>query len=342
MRSTIICVDDEKILLNVLAEQLETWFGNNYTIEKALGGEDALEILDDCIAQGIDVCVVISDYIMPKMKGDELLEKVKDRDPSIRKIMLTGYSAIEGIISAINRAGLYRYITKPWDNRDLMLTIIEAIKSYEQEKTALSLSKKFEQLYHTFLKSSNDLEATLDTAVEAFAYAVETRDATIMGHSRRVKQNSVLMGKALDFSKEDLRALQYAAFLHDIGKVSLEDEELFSMNKSQLEINATETERLLEKSDKMLSKIKDFDKVSLAVKYQMENYDGSGIFGLTGDEIPPMSRVLRITNHYDLVKNNIHSKQKISQEEVIRSIQEGKGSLFDPIFAEKFIELIKV
>ena len=141
MRSTIICVDDDKLILNLLYNQLEEWFGENYYIEKALNATEGYNILDRCLKQGRDVSVFISDYIMPITKGDELLTKVKELNPKIKRIMLTGYSAMDGIINAINKAGIYRYISKPWDSKDMMLTLLEAIKSYEQDKITFELSK---------------------------------------------------------------------------------------------------------------------------------------------------------------------------------------------------------
>jgi response regulator RpfG family c-di-GMP phosphodiesterase len=130
----IICVDDEKIVLDSLKTELKKKFGDNYTIEVAESGEEALEILEEISKNDEIIPLIISDYIMPEMKGDEVLQKVKEIRPDTYSIMLTGQATIEGVTNAINKAGLYRYISKPWETNDLMMTITEALKSYEREK----------------------------------------------------------------------------------------------------------------------------------------------------------------------------------------------------------------
>ncbi|MBI9034359.1 MAG: hybrid sensor histidine kinase/response regulator [Bacteroidales bacterium] len=133
-KAVILCVDDESIILDALNEQLRRNLKDEYDIEVAESGDEALEVYADLIQDNIQVPVVISDYIMPGMKGDELLEKIHQSNPNTLTILLTGQANIDGVGNAINRAGLYRFITKPWDQNDLALTIVEAIKSYTQQR----------------------------------------------------------------------------------------------------------------------------------------------------------------------------------------------------------------
>jgi CheY-like chemotaxis protein len=148
-RPTILCVDDEEIVLSSLETELRHHLGNSYIIEVADNGEDALELLEELMSEGHEIMVVISDYIMPGIKGDELLKKIHDILPETLKIMLTGQSTTEAVANVVNYAKLYRYITKPWQAEDLALTVQGAIKSYLQNK---ELNRKI-QVFEKFVPS---------------------------------------------------------------------------------------------------------------------------------------------------------------------------------------------
>ncbi len=145
-KAVILCVDDESIILDALNEQLRRNLQDKYDIEVAESGDEALEVYEELIEDNIQVPVVISDYIMPGMKGDELLEKIHQSNPETLTILLTGQANIEGVGNAINRAGLYRFITKPWDQHDLALTIVEAIKSYQQQREIDQYNQELKEL----------------------------------------------------------------------------------------------------------------------------------------------------------------------------------------------------
>ncbi len=133
-KTAIVCVDDEEIVLSSLKRQLRRHFGNEYLIEVAADGDEALEVIEELTSDGIALSVVISDYIMPAMRGDELLKRVHVMVPRAVTILLTGHASTEGVTNAVNHANLYRYIAKPWEQTDLILTVTEALRSYAQEK----------------------------------------------------------------------------------------------------------------------------------------------------------------------------------------------------------------
>jgi len=129
----ILCVDDEKIILDSLKSQLKAYFNNECRVELAESGEEALEVFKDLVKSGEGYPhVVISDQIMPGMKGDDFLARVNKLSPECLKILLTGQADKDHIISAINSASLYRYIAKPWDQMDLNMTVKEALLSYQK------------------------------------------------------------------------------------------------------------------------------------------------------------------------------------------------------------------
>lgn len=133
-KPVIVCIDDEPDVLNSLKIELKKAIGDQCIIETAEGGEDALELLSDLQADEYEIALVLSDYIMPDIKGDELLRRIHERSPDTLTIMLTGQADLEALSNAIKYAKLYRYIPKPWQNEDLKLTVVEAIHSYLQDQ----------------------------------------------------------------------------------------------------------------------------------------------------------------------------------------------------------------
>jgi diguanylate cyclase (GGDEF)-like protein len=132
-KRALLCVDDEPMVTNALRVLFRENLEENMVLEVAQGAEEAMEICMELEENGIELEVVVVDYIMPGTRGDELLVAIHQRFPRVRKILLTGQSDIEGIQRAINRADLYRFIEKPWNDDDLILTVKSAVKSYRQE-----------------------------------------------------------------------------------------------------------------------------------------------------------------------------------------------------------------
>ena len=129
MKKAIICVDDELIILDSILEQLSRTFGSLYTIEGAQNAQEAFEIIDEFIEEGIDLVLIISDWLMPGMKGDEFLIKVHEKLPKCRKILLTGLAPVEAVENVKKNAELLAYIEKPWLEEELIASIKKAIES---------------------------------------------------------------------------------------------------------------------------------------------------------------------------------------------------------------------
>jgi CheY-like chemotaxis protein len=119
----ILCVDDEEMILTCLKDQLRRRFGNEYLFESANSGEEALEVIAELVLDEISIVVVVSDWLMPGLRGDEFLTQVHQQYPNIITIMLTGQADASAIDRAMTEANLHRCLEKPWNEEDLVQTI---------------------------------------------------------------------------------------------------------------------------------------------------------------------------------------------------------------------------
>ena len=118
-KKAIVCVDDESIILESLGEQIRNIFGEEYLYESAENAEEGFEVIEELYDEGIEVLVIVSDWLMPGKKGDEFLIEVHKRFPKIIKVMLTGQADNEAINNARANAKLHACISKPWSASEL-------------------------------------------------------------------------------------------------------------------------------------------------------------------------------------------------------------------------------
>ncbi|AFZ08760.1 multi-sensor hybrid histidine kinase [Oscillatoria nigro-viridis PCC 7112] len=170
-KPVIICVDDEPIILESLKIELKKTLGEEHLLETAEGGEDALELIEELLAEGCEIVAVISDYLMPNIKGDELLKQIHIISPKSIKIMLTGQADLEAVANTIKYAKLYRYISKPWQSEDLKLTVKEAINSYFREKQLAEQNAQLQKLNQELETLVEERTAQLRLSEEKFAKA---------------------------------------------------------------------------------------------------------------------------------------------------------------------------
>jgi len=123
MKKIILCVDDEKMILNSLKTQLKENFGNSFLYETAENATDALELIDELVDENSLILIIVSDWLMPGIKGDEFLIKVHEKYPQIVKVMLTGQADQKAIERAVIHANLYKCLLKPWNEKELVDTI---------------------------------------------------------------------------------------------------------------------------------------------------------------------------------------------------------------------------
>jgi CheY-like chemotaxis protein len=122
-KPVILCVDDEPLVLETLEIELQKAFDDSYDYEFAESAEEALEVIEDLNGEHVKILIIVSDWLMPGMKGDEFLITVHQKLPNVVKIMLTGQADDEAIERAQHQANLHRCLFKPWDSQELIETI---------------------------------------------------------------------------------------------------------------------------------------------------------------------------------------------------------------------------
>jgi CheY-like chemotaxis protein len=122
-KGVLLCVDDEAIVLTALKDQLRRAYGSDYVVEVAESAEEALELLEELSEQGHTVLVIVSDWLMPGMKGDEFLVQAHQRFPTVVKIMLSGHAEQSAVDRVRREAGLHEFLSKPWNAAELVESI---------------------------------------------------------------------------------------------------------------------------------------------------------------------------------------------------------------------------
>ena len=125
----ILCVDDEVVILDSLKRQLKRHFGPQYIYEVAENAGDAWEVITELNNDGVTVLVVVSDWLMPGVKGDEFLIQVHQQFPNVIKILLTGQADETAIRRVKEQANLHRYLDKPWQEDDLINAITTGLEN---------------------------------------------------------------------------------------------------------------------------------------------------------------------------------------------------------------------
>jgi len=247
----ILCVDDEPAMLQSLKKALRRAVDNEYLIETLESAQDALLAMDELWQEGYEIPIVIADYIMPNMKGDEFLRRVHALSPKTLKILLTGQASIEAMGYVINHANLYRYIAKPLDVNDFNLTIKEALNSYFQ---AEKLQQFYANLEAKIAQRTHELHEKNRQLTQLNQELSEKNDQL---HKLNQEKNEFL-GIAAHDLKNPLSAIQSAAYLiesayddmpkEDVidmaGMISISSKQLFDLITNILDVNAIESGKI--------------------------------------------------------------------------------------------------
>ncbi len=132
-KKAILCVDDERIILTSLRDQITHHFGGRYLCELAESADEALEVIEELTEEDVSILIIVSDWLMPSMKGDEFLIRVHQQFPGIVKVLLTGYADEEAIQRTREKANLHSYIPKPWDEETLIKILETGLEDTTEE-----------------------------------------------------------------------------------------------------------------------------------------------------------------------------------------------------------------
>jgi len=242
----VICVDDEKIILDSLQEQVVNRIGDRFECEVAQSAEEALELIDDLLNENRQIAVIISDQLMPSMKGDEFLIAAHKKVQDAYKILLTGQATLDAVRNAINHARLYRYVMKPWREEDLMLTVEEAAEAFLQ-KIRLQLYMRLLRDINTLtqkISGERDLNRLIEKYFESLADTVGFSTAkAYISHP----QHHILLAAQAEI---EARIQSYAAKPKTIVSDAYSNPEL--LTKIRQEVEETLNQVLLEGSQQAL------------------------------------------------------------------------------------------
>jgi response regulator RpfG family c-di-GMP phosphodiesterase len=323
MSHKILIVDDEAANLRLL----DRLFRRDFNVLTASSGEEALLILEQH-----DVTLLITDQRMPGMSGIELLQRATSLRPHLVRIILTGYTDVGALVEAINCGQVYKYVTKPWNNDELRLTVERAIEHYETNKARHDLALTNQRLVMRMKKMTRGFLLAITDALEA-------KDEYTRGHAQRVSAYATAIGRRMGLDASTLELLSFAAFLHDIGEigipdaVSLKPEALTPDEHAVMQLHSQCGARLLRE-------ITDVEDIADAVLHHHEHFDGTGYpDGLSGEQIPILSRIILVADAYDAITNPRAFREAWTHEAALELLDRGSRVQFDPEVVQAFSEI---
>ena len=331
----ILVVDDEETIREIVSSMLK---GANFHPRQAASGIEALAILES----GDEFDLVLSDLMMAEMDGIALLERSKERFPDMPFVMVTAMNDISVALQAL-RNGAYDYLLKPFEREQLLATVRRALEhrrlkrendAYRTNLEALVTART--QQWKTALAN---LEKSYDITLEALGDALDLKDAETGGHTRRVTAYTIAIAKKMGLNHEQIRIIARGAFLHDIGKMGIQDKILAKPGK----LTPEETEIMKEHAYlgyKIVSKIPFLAEAAEIVYAHQERYDGTGYpRGLKGDQIPLGARIFSIADTLDAMTMTRPYRPAQSFQAARKEIEAWSGRQFDPAIVAVYLEM---
>jgi len=355
---TLLFVDDEPSILSSLQRLFRP---KGYKILTAESGEAGLAVLD---AHPVDV--VVSDMRMPKMDGAQFLEKVRQKTPETMRLLLTGYADINATINAINKGEIYRHISKPWDDNDILLIVKKALEhkalraenqrllvlTQQQndelkdlnsglEKRVQERTAEIEQV-NSFLNLANGkLKQNFLVSIKVFSGLIELREGAVAGHARRVADMARRMASRMALPTQVQQDVFVAALLHDIGKIGFSDELLSKPVSKLVNEDLARYRKHALSGEAALMPLVELQGVAKIVRSHHERFDGEGFpDGLSGTAIPLGAQILAIANDYDGFQIGTLTERRYSADEAKTLLLQGSGKRYDPKVIDVFLDVI--
>jgi putative nucleotidyltransferase with HDIG domain len=331
----ILVVDDEETIREIICSHLNS---AQFETRQAASGIEALALLDS----GEEFDLVLSDLMMAEMDGTALLERTKERFPSMPVVMVTAVHDISVALQAL-RDGAYDYLLKPFEREQLLATVRRALETRRLKRENDAYRTNLETLVaartQQLKEALAELERSYDMTLEALGDALDAKDAETQDHCKRVTAFTIAIAQRMGLPKEEIKVIARGAFLHDIGKMAIPDEILRKPGK----LTAEEMEIMREHAYsgyKIVSKIPFLDKAAEIVYSHQEWYDGTGYpRRLKGDEIPLGARIFSLADTLDAMRSKRIYRPAQTFQAVREEIKRFSGSQFDPSIVTKFLEI---
>lgn len=340
-RPKILCVDDEPNVLSACKRLLRrAGFDVTTTTEPMDVGR---------LVQTEAFAVVVSDQRMPGLEGTDLLEDVRRLSPDTVRILLTGYADVTASIDAINRGAVFRYVTKPWNDDELVGIIQQAADNYRltvehRELTQLtqaqneelrelnsSLEQRVEERTQEVRSLAQRLDETLSGTTEVLGQLAERHSPTLGNHSRRVAKLALQLGEQLELSSTEMFQLRHGAALHDIGKLGVSPDILAQPRSQLTDIQRELLDQHVGHGESLVSVIPNMEAASRFVRHHHEHYDGNGFPDqLCREDIPLGARIVAVADAFDNLLNSRDSYGETSPRAALELIRHRSGSWFDP------------
>lgn len=321
----IIVVDDEQGIVDSLSIFLKR-SGYSFT-----GITNPLEAINLVKNEHFDLMIL--DFMMAPIHGDEVVEEIRKFNKDLYILLLTGHKDLAPPLETIKRLDIQGYCEKS-DKFDQLLLLIESgIKSIEQMNTIRSINMALED------KNEELEKAYLDT-IGILRQTVEAKDPYTRGHSDRVSEFSVLIGKKMGLDEATLHTLKIGGLFHDIGKIGIPDSILLKESKlsddeySQIKNHPTIGAHIL-------GDAKVFKDILPMVKHHHERFDGRGYpSGLAGTDIPLIARIAAVADTFDAMTSKRTYRNSLPLDFVKEEIKKCSGTQFDPEIAGIFLDIL--
>lgn len=326
----ILIVDDDEISSKAVMGMLQ----DTYCVISAKSGKEAFELLREQVPD-----LVLLDVHMPDMDGHDVLRRIKANPDytDIPVIFLTSDEDENTEIQGLDE-GAIDFLRKPFQKavaRQRIRRILEL--SYLQK----NLKTEVERQTNVAERRRQRVERMALQMVQALANTIDAKDSYTNGHSTRVARYSVMLAERMGYSGERLEQLQYAALLHDIGKIGIPNEIINKPSRlTDEEYKIIKTHPVI--GGNILREISEIPDIAIGARWHHERYDAKGYpDSLKGNEIPEIARIIGVADAYDAMTSKRSYRDVLPQEVVAGEIEKGKGSQFDPQIAEIMLGLIR-
>lgn len=322
----IIAVDDEEGIIDSLSVFLER---SGYNL---VGVTNPVEAIERVKKEHFDLMLL--DFIMTPFHGDQVVEEIRKFNKELYILLLTGHKDIAPPLETIKRLDIQGYCEKSDKFDQLLLLIESAIKSIDQ-------MHEIKRINDELVETNQKLEKAYMESIETLRFTVEAKDPYTKGHSDRVAQYSVLIGKKMGLSEEDQKTLMVGGLFHDIGKIGVPDTILRKPDKLTDE-EYSEIKNHPSIGAHILAPATIFKEIIPIVKHHHEKYNGKGYPSqLAGENIPLFARIAAVADTFDAMTSKRTYRDELPLETVIAEIEKCKGTQFDPKIADVFLDILK-